>query len=156
MRVIEADDPRCADIALLLDRHLEFAYASSPREHVHALDIDRLLNDSITFFSARDGEGELLGIGALKELDPGQGEIKSMHTAERARRCGVGSAILGHIIDVARGRGYTRLALETGTGPMFAAAHALYGRNGFTECEPFGEYTRIAHSVCMVLPLRSP
>lgn len=151
---ITADDPRRLDILALLERHLEFAHASSPREHVHALDIAGLLQAGITFYSARDAAGELLGIGALKELDAEHGEIKSMHTAARARRAGVGAAMIDHIIAVARERRYIRLSLETGTGPVFAAAQSLYARAGFTECEPFGAYTRNPHSVCMTLALR--
>ena len=151
---IGIDDPRLPDVRQLLDRHLAFALASSPREHVHALDIDGLLQPYITFYTARDAGGELLGIGALKELDAEHGEVKSMHTVEQARRGGVGGAMLRCIIDVARHRGYGRLSLETGTGAVFAPAQSLYRRAGFTVCEPFGEYTRNPHSVCMTLALR--
>ena len=150
---IAIDDPRVADVRQLLGRHLAFAFASSPREHVHALDTEGLARPAITFFSARDSDGALLGVGALKELDAEHGEIKSMHTAEHARRGGVGAAMLRHIIEVARERGYTRLSLETGTGAVFAPAQSLYARAGFTVCEPFGEYTRNPHSVCMTLAL---
>jgi len=150
---VEADDPRRPDVRALLERHLHFAHVSSPREHVHALDVDGLLQPGITFYSARDADGRLLGIGALKQLDAGHGEIKSMHTAEHARRAGVGGAMLRHIMGVARERGYVRLSLETGTGPVFEPAHSLYARAGFVECEPFGEYTRNPHSVCMTIVL---
>ena len=151
---IAADDPRRADIIALLERHLEFAHASSPREHVHALDIEGLLQPGVTLYSARDGAGVLLGIGALKELDHAHGEVKSMHTAELARRAGVGAAVLRHIMTVARERGYARLSLETGTGPVFVPAQSLYRRAGFTRCEPFGPYARTPHSVCMTMALR--
>lgn len=151
---IAIGDPRLPDVRRLLDRHVAFALASSPREHVHALDIDGLLQPDITFYTARDEDGELLGIGALKELDAEQGEVKSMHTVERSRRGGVGGAMLQRIIDEARDRGYRRLSLETGTGAVFAPAQSLYARAGFTVCDPFGEYTRNLHSVCMTLVLR--
>ncbi|MGH7686135.1 MAG: GNAT family N-acetyltransferase [Candidatus Dormibacteria bacterium] len=137
----------------LLDRHRAFAFASSPREHVHALDVAGLVQPGVTFFSARDGEGRVLGIGALKALATDGGEIKSMHTAEAARRAGVGGAMLAHIVGAACGRGYSRLSLETGTGELFAAAQALYARAGFTVCEPFGEYTSNPFSVCMTMVL---
>ena len=150
---IAIDDPQLPDVRQLLDRHLTFAFSSSPREHVHALGSDRLAHPGITFFSARDDDGVLLGIGALNELDAAHGEVKSMHTAERARRAGVGRAMLRHIIEAARERGYTRLSLETGTGAVFAPAQSLYARAGFTVCEPFGDYTRNPHSVCMTLSL---
>lgn len=151
---IEAEDPRHPDILALLERHLAFAHASSPREHVHALDVGGLVQPRITCYSARDAGGGLLGVGALKELDAAHGEIKSMHTAEQARRSGVGGAMLRHIIAAARERGYARLSLETGTGRVFEPAQSLYRRAGFTECEPFGEYTRNPHSVCMTMALR--
>lgn len=150
---ITIDDPRLPDVQQLLDRHLAFAFASSPREHVHALDTARLVHPAITFFSARDDDGMLLGIGALNELDAAHGEVKSMHTVEHARRGGVGGAMLRHIIEVARERGYTRLTLETGTAAVFAPAQSLYVRAGFSVCEPFGGYTRNPHSVCMTLAL---
>lgn len=151
---IAADDPTSPDVRLLLERHLAFAFASSPREHVHALDAARLLEPTITFFAARDTDGLLLGVGALKELDRTTGEIKSMHTAAEVRRRGVGAAMLRHIMEVARERGYQRLSLETGTGPVFEPAQTLYRRAGFTECAPFGEYTRNPHSMCMTMALR--
>ena len=138
----------------LLERHLAFAFANSPREHVHALDTARLLHPSITFFSARDGDGVLLGVGALKELDAAHGEVKSMHTAEPARRAGVGRSLLLRIIEVARDRGYASLSLETGTGLVFAPAQSLYVSAGFVACEPFGDYTRNPHSTCMRLFLQ--
>lgn len=138
----------------LLERHLAFAFANSPREHVHALDTARLLHPSITFFSARDGDGVLLGVGALKELDAAHGEVKSMHTAQPARRAGVGRSLLLRIIEVARDRGYASLSLETGTGLVFAPAQSLYVSAGFVACEPFGDYTRNPHSTCMRLFLQ--
>ena len=147
------DDPRRPDVQRLLERHLAFAFASSPREHVHALDLEGLLDPQITLYSARDVDRRLLGVGALKEIDAGHGEIKSMHTAEDSRGSGVGSAVLRHIIEEARRRGYARLSLETGTGELFEPAQALYRRAGFTECEPFGAYTRNPHSLCMTMAL---
>lgn len=151
--LIVADDPGRPDVQQLLERHLAFAFAGSPREHVHALDAARLVDSSITFFSARDGDGVLLGVGALKELDAAHGEVKSMHTADNARRRGVGRSLLLRIIEVARDRGYASLSLETGTGPVFAPAQSMYAGAGFVACEPFGEYTRNPHSVCMCLLL---
>ncbi|MFN9772167.1 MAG: GNAT family N-acetyltransferase [Burkholderiales bacterium] len=57
----------------------------------------------------------LLGCGALKELDDARhGEVKSMRTPRSLRRRGAGRAVLAHILDEARRRGYTRLSLETG------------------------------------------
>jgi putative acetyltransferase len=137
---IGSDDPRAADVQALLIRHLEFAHKNTPIEHSHALDGRELLEPGITFVSVRR-DGALLAIGALKELDPSHGELKSMHTAEAARNQGVGRALVGHLLVLARARGYDRLSLETGTTESFAPARALYARAGFTPCGPFGDYS---------------
>ncbi|MBV9936429.1 MAG: GNAT family N-acetyltransferase, partial [Actinobacteria bacterium] len=50
-------------------------------------------------------------------------------------------------------RGYTRVSLETGTGPAFEAGHALYARAGFTRCPPFAQYWDNPYSVCMTIEL---
>ena len=151
--MIAQDDPRRPDVTALLERHLAFAHEVTPEGHVHALDVERLVDPSITFFSARR-DGGLLGVGALHELDPTHGEIKSMHTDGDARRQGVGRAMVEHLLDVARARGYERVSLETGTGTAFAPAHGLYAAIGFTRGAPFGDYTDNPHSVCMTLQLR--
>jgi putative acetyltransferase len=134
------DDPRRPDVTALLERHLLFTQSETPPEHSFALDVSGLLDPAITFFSYRDGSGELLGVGALKRLDDSAGELKSMHTAAEARGRGIGQAIVAHIIDVARARGLTRLYLETGTTDGFTAARRLYARAGFEPCGTFGGY----------------
>jgi putative acetyltransferase len=149
---IARDDPRAADVRALLARHLEFARAASPPESVFALDIDGLLDPAVTFFSFR-ADGELLGVGALKELDSGHGELKSMHTAEAARGQGIGAAMVAHLLSVARDRGYQRVSLETGSMAEFAPARSLYGRAGFRPCEAFGGYRHSSDSTFMTLRL---
>jgi putative acetyltransferase len=137
--VIIEGDPRKPDVRALLRRHLEFALTQSPPEHSFALDVDGLVDPAITFYSYRDG-GALLGVGALKELDTWHGEIKSMHTAERARGRGVGRAMLSHLVAVARTRGYRQVSLETGTMAAFEPARSLYADAGFVPCGPFADY----------------
>ncbi len=149
---MKQEDPRTPDVTALLRAHLQFAAEQSPEEHVHALDIGGLLDESVTFFSARD-DGLLLGVGALKMLDDSHGELKSIHTAERARGRGVGRAVVDHLVDVARGRGVTRLSLETGTMEAFAPSRALYKSVGFEVSEPFGDYWENEYSVCMTMEL---
>ena len=121
---ITVDDPRKADVRALLERHLTFCLSETPPEHSFALDVGALVRPTITFFSYRDTDGTLLGVGAIKELDPAHGEIKSMHTAAEARGRGVGRAMLDHLLSVARSRGFQRVSLETGTTPGFTAARA--------------------------------
>ena len=98
---IAIDDPRRKDVRALLEQHLAFARASTPAEYSHALDLCGLLDPSITFFSLRL-EGNLLGVGALKELDPEHAEIKLMHTSKDARGQGVGRAMVAQLLAVAR------------------------------------------------------
>lgn len=150
---ISIDDPRAPDVRTLLEQHLVFANLHSPPEDVHALDVDRLLDPALTFFSARRCTGELLGVGALKQLDPRHAELKSMHTAQAARGRGVGRAMVEHLIGVARARGVRRVSLETGTVAGFAPARALYAAVGFRPCEPFADYRPSPYSVCMTLLL---
>jgi putative acetyltransferase len=136
---ISADDPRRPEILALLERHLGFCLSETPPEHSFALDADGLLDPKVTFVSFRDGAA-VLGVAAIKELDGGHAEIKSMHTAAEARGRGVGRALLSHLLDTARARGYRRVSLETGTTPGFAAARALYESAGFVPTGPFGDY----------------
>lgn len=98
----------------------------------------------------------MLGVGALKRIDSSHAEVKSMHTVEAARGRGVGRAILDHLLDLARERGFSRVSLETGSMAAFAPALALYERAGFERCEPFGDYRASRNSVYMTLPLGGP
>lgn len=128
-----------ADVQALLAFHVEAMHAFSPPEACHVLPGSALAHPSITFFTARR-DGQLLGIGALKALGGEEGEVKSMRTAPHAQRQGVGQALLDRIVAEARQRDYRVLRLETGRSADFAAANALYDRNGFRECGPFGDY----------------
>jgi putative acetyltransferase len=138
--VIDIDDPRREDVRALLAAHLAFARSVTPPEHSYALDPDGLLDEAVTLFSVRGSGGELLGIGALKQLDPGHVELKSMHTAASARRRGVGRALVEHLLEAAAARGARRVSLETGTADAFTPARALYAAAGFVPCGPFGDY----------------
>ena len=150
--VIAVDDPLAADVRELVARHLDFARSQSPPENVFALDASGLADPAVTFYSCRRGR-ELLAIGALKHLSDHHGELKSMHTAGAARRQGLGRAMLGYLIGVARERGYQLLSLETGSMDGFAPARALYASAGFTVCGPFAGYLSSPHSTFMRLPL---
>ena len=136
----------------LLNEHLQSMHALSPRESVHALDLDGLRQPEITFWTAWEG-AQLLGCGALKQLDPTHGEQKSMRTPATHRRIGAGRAILAHIIDVARSRSYERLSLETGSMAAFLPAQKLYESFGFEYCGPFGGYRADPNSTFMTLRL---
>jgi len=149
---IRVDDPRRAPNARLLLDHLAEMAAVTPPESIHALPVDALCAPEITFWTAWEGE-ELLGCGALREIDARHGEIKSMRTAPDHLRKGVASAMLRHIIDAARARGYARLSLETGSFDAFVPARTLYARFGFAPCAPFAEYGDDPNSAYMTLAL---
>ena len=149
---IEVDDLSRPQVHALLEEHLANMYELSPPEQVFALDLNKLRAPDITFWTVWDEE-VLLGCGALKELTPNHGEIKSMRTPAAARGRGAGRAVLAHIISVAQQRGYARLSLETGTHAAFEPAHNLYRSQGFDLSGPFGSYHPDEHSVFMELRL---
>lgn len=136
---IRTDDLTGPEIRQLLEEHLAEMRRISPPESVHALDLERLRQPGITFWTAWRGE-QLVGCGALKHLEPGHGEIKSMRTALAHQGTGVGTAMLRHILAEADRRGYHRLSLETGSQPHFEPARQLYRRHGFVSCAPFADY----------------
>jgi putative acetyltransferase len=149
---LRLDDLHGPEVRALLEEHLANMRQISPPESVHALDLDALRRPEITFWTAWI-DGDLAGCGALKELGPTHGEIKSMRTALRHRGCGVGRAILRHALDEAVRRGYGRVSLETGAQAAFEPARSLYRSFGFSPCGPFGDYTEDANSVFMTLSL---
>lgn len=151
MRIIEDDLSGEATIALLR-LHLEGMHAHSPPGHVFALDLSGLKGPDVSVWSAWRGEA-IAGIGALRMLGDGSGEIKSMRTHPDHLRAGVASALLEHIIAVARERGLRRLSLETGSGPAFDPALTLYRQRGFVDGEAFGDYERSAFNQFLHLEL---
>lgn len=149
---IKIDDLRGAEIADLLSEHLRSLAAVSPPESMHALNLDELRGPEITFWSVWRGP-DVVGCGALKELDAKHGEVKSMRTAANHVRKGVATILLEHIIAEAQRRGYRRLSLETGAMAYFTPAHALYQKFGFVTCGPFNGYVADPNSVFMTREL---
>ncbi|HNJ48360.1 MAG TPA: GNAT family N-acetyltransferase [Novosphingobium sp.] len=149
---IVEDDLSGAEIAALLGYHLSEMRAWSPPESVHAMPIERLRAADVTFYSAWQG-ARLAACGAIKQLDPAHGEIKSMRADPAFRGRGAGKAMLHHLIAVARERGYARLSLETGRPAPFLPARRLYESHGFAECPPFADYREDPFSICMTLDL---
>jgi putative acetyltransferase len=149
---IGIDDLAGPEIAALLREHMRNMEIVSPPESRHALDIQGLRQPGITFWSAWQG-AELLGCGALKELDAAHAEIKSMRTASRHLRKGVAAALLSHLVAEATQRGYRRLSLETGAMDYFEPARRLYAKSGFVYCGPFADYVEDPNSVFMTREL---
>lgn len=150
---IREDDLRGPEIAALLQEHLDSMALHSPPESVHALDLERLRQTDITFWTAWQ-DGDLLGCCAMKELDPTHGEIKSMRTARQHLRKGVAASLLTHLLEQANRRSYERLSLETGSMEAFAPARKLYAGFGFEYCGPFADYVEDPYSVFMTRELR--
>jgi putative acetyltransferase len=149
---ISIEDPRAPDVCELLERHISFARTNTPPRDVHALEPESLLDPAITLFGFRLA-GELLAVAALKRLDARHAELKSMHTAEAARRRGIGRAMLDYLLAVARERGFEQLSLETGSQPAFAPARSLYADAGFERCDPFSDYLPSPNSTFMTVAL---
>ncbi len=151
LRIIPGDfsDPR---VISLLRLHAERARAQTARGSAHVLSHTGLMVPEIQFFAAWEEE-TLMGVAALKRLDADAGEIKSMHTAEAARRRGVGRSLVVHLIETARASGLSRLFLETGSWPYFKPAVALYTSLGFAPCPPFGDYKPDPNSLFMIMDL---
>ncbi|WP_347340712.1 GNAT family N-acetyltransferase [Sphingomonas sp. CROZ-RG-20F-R02-07] len=149
---LREDDPRAPHVAALLAFHRKDAQADSPPEFRHSLDADGLSAACVTFWTAWH-DGALAGLCALKDLGEGAGEVKSMRTAPGQLRRGVGRAMLAHVMETARARGYRRLYLETGTSSAFAAASRLYEAAGFVDGPVFGGYPPSPHNRFMTISL---
>jgi putative acetyltransferase len=145
---ILVDDLQGPEIIALLEEHLAEMRSVSPPESVHALDLSGLRKPDVTFWTVWLGS-DLAGCGALKELGPEHGEIKSMRTARQHKRKGIAASMVRHILEQAARRSYRRLSLETGSQPHFAPARSLYASFGFESCGPFGDYIDDPNSVFM-------
>ena len=150
--LIREDDLSDAEVAALLRLHLDEMHQWSPPESVHAMPIERLRAPDVTFYSLWQG-GRLAACGALKQIDPCHGELKSMRAHPDFRGRGAGRAVLNHLLGEARRRGYKRVSLETGRPEPFWPARALYAANGFAECPPFADYVADDFSICMTREL---
>ncbi len=152
---IKVDDLAGPEIAEFLQDHIRDMRSVSPPESKHALDLAGLRKPEITFWTLWH-EGQVAGCCALKQLDAGHGEIKSMRTAGTLRKRGIASQLLEHIIRVATARGYARLSLETGAMPFFAPARRLYLKFGFQPCGPFASYKEDVNSAFFTKYLSVP
>ena len=150
--LIREDDLTGAEVAALLQLHLNEMHQWSPPESVHAMPIERLRAADVTFYSLWQND-RLAACGALKQIDPSHGELKSMRAHPDFRGRGAGRAMLDHLLGEARQRGYTRVSLETGPSEAFRPARQLYEANGFAQCPQFDDYVGDPFSVCMTREL---
>ncbi|SHO57451.1 GNAT family N-acetyltransferase [Vibrio quintilis] len=149
---IIVDNLQGGEVIGLLEEHLADMYATSPPESVHALDVESLKSPEITFFSCWENK-TLLGCVAIKELNATHAELKSMRTTGHARKSGVASKLLKHVLTVSEQRSYERISLETGVEDYFVAARNLYEKFGFEYCGPFADYLPDPNSTFMTRKL---
>ncbi len=149
---IAREDPLGADLALLFERHTAAMHEDTPPESIHMMDASELAIPEVAFFVAREA-GRALAMGAFKRLSGTHGEIKSMHVLAEARGKGLSRTMLARIEAEARAAGLTRLSLETGVQPSFAAARALYETAGYRVCGPFEGYWDDPNSLFMTKDL---
>ncbi len=149
---LRPDDASRPEVAALIARHFQLMRETSPPESCHVMDASELTAAGAVLYSLSNG-GAVIGIGALKPLGDGHGEIKSMHVATEARGRGASKALLEALLEKAGSEGMSRVSLETGVEDAFIAARGLYTRYGFVECAPFGDYIEDPLSVFMTKAL---
>lgn len=149
---IVVDDLSGPEIAAFLDAHVQQMRSITPVESKHALDLDSLRRPGTTVWSVLDGDS-LVGCGAVKRLDAGHAELKSMRTSPIRKRSGIASLLLEHVIAESARMGFTRLSLETGAAEFFLPARRLYEKFGFQHCEPFADYRTDPNSTFMTKAL---
>ena len=130
----------------LLTKHFIELRAASPEGSAHVLDIPGLKVPSIKFWSLYNND-QLMGCGALKFLDKGHGEFKSIRIHDNFRKKGHGAIVINHLISEAKKLDIKRLSIETGAGNFFIPARKLFKSCGFEPCEPFAHYKEDINSV---------
>ncbi len=143
------DDPQVQDLIAFHQRTMQ---EGSPPGMSFALDLSGLRVEGVRVWAVHV-DTHLAAIGALKRLDEQRGEIKSMRTHPAFLRQGLAAALLETIIAAARADGLSVLSLETGTGPSFEPALALYRRRGFMDGPAFGNYALTDFNQCLHLTL---
>ena len=137
------DDPKVNE---LLTKHFIELRAASPEGSAHVLDIAGLKDPSIKFWSLWNNEN-LFGCGALKFLDKGHGEFKSIRVHDNFRKKGNGAKVINHLIEEAKKLDITKLSIETGAGNFFKPARKLFKKCNFVPCGPFAHYKEDINSI---------
>ena len=151
MKSIEGnfDNP---DVNALLKKHFVELRSVSPAGSTHVLDIAGLKDNTIKFWSLWENN-EIIGCGALKFLEKGHGEFKSIRVADNFRKKGNGEKIINHLIIEAKKLNIVKLSVETGAGNFFLPARKLFSKFGFKECPPFAHYKKDPNSCYYTLDL---
>ena len=137
------DNPEVND---LLVKHFIELRAASPKGSAHVLDIPGLKIPSIKFWSLWENE-KLFGCGALKFLEKGHGEFKSIRVHDNFKKKGNGIKVINHLIEEAKKLDIKKLSIETGAGDFFIPARKLFNKCNFLPCEPFAHYKLDKNSI---------
>ena len=130
----------------LLSKHFIELRKASPEGSAHVLDIPGLKVSSIKFWSLWEDD-KLVGCGALKFLDKGHGEFKSIRVHDVYRGKGNGIKVIKHLIEEAKKLNIKRISIETGAGKFFEPARKLFQKCNFKPCEPFAHYKKDINSL---------
>jgi GNAT superfamily N-acetyltransferase len=88
------------------------------------------------FYIVRD-VGVVVGMGGLRRVRDGVGEIKRIYVLRSARGGGVGARLLERLMSDARAFGYRELLLES--APFMKSAHKIFEAAGFTDIAAYAE-----------------
>ncbi len=130
----------------LLKKHFVELKAASPQGSAHVLDIPGLKDPSIRFWSLWENN-KLFGCGALKFLDKGHGEFKSIRIHDNYRNKGNGIKVINHLIIEAKRLNINRISIETGSGKFFEPARKTFEKCDFLPCKPFADYNEDVNSM---------
>jgi GNAT superfamily N-acetyltransferase len=161
---VETNEQRQA-VKELVWEYLQWLNAMLEREYGTSLDIHSMLAQTVAEldnFAPPAGqvllveyEGQMAGVGYLRQIARDVGEIKRMYVRPAFRGKGLGRALLDGIIAEARQMGYPTLRLDSAR--FMKAAHSLYRSAGFREIAPYPgsevptEFQ--AYAIFMELPL---
>jgi putative acetyltransferase len=135
-----------SEVNQLLKNHFIELRAASPEGSAHVLDIAGLKVPSIKFWSLWEND-QLMGCGALKFLDKGHGEFKSIRVHDNFRGKRNGIKVINHLINEAKKLKINKLSIETGAGEFFLPARRLFDNCGFKPCPPFAHYKEDVNSL---------
>lgn len=152
LALVEASpaSPAAAALIAALDAEFHVRYPGAP---VFGIDAASLLAQGGIFLIAHL-DGQPVGCGALRPIDPRTVEVKRMFVRPEVRGRGISRAVLARLEELARARGYAVARLETGTRQPEAIG--LYESAGYARIPCFGEYASSAHSICYEKRLAPP
>lgn len=143
IRAASASDPR--SVALIRELDAELSQSYTPAQ-MHGLHPGEESDPRLRFFLLALG-GEVIGCGALRELEPGVAELKRMFVRPAHRGRGYSRDLLAQLEQAAAAAGIRRLRLETGS--VQHAALSLYRTAGYVDIPAYGEYSGSLTSICM-------